>query len=57
MPQVVGLQCRYALITTSLNSLAGNLPVELLVALVKNNVWTAEQGLPYALQNPYWKVN
>jgi CHAT domain-containing protein len=52
LPQVVGLQCRYALMTASLNSLAGNLPVKLLVALVKNNFWTPEQGLAYALQNP-----
>jgi hypothetical protein len=52
LPQVVSLQCRYALITTSVNSLAANLPVELLLALVKNNVWTPEQGLAYALQNP-----
>ncbi|BAY24323.1 regulatory protein [Calothrix sp. NIES-2100] len=51
-PQVVGWQCRYALITASLNSLAANVPIELLVALVKNNLWTAEQGLAYALQNP-----
>ncbi|MEH1877818.1 NB-ARC domain-containing protein, partial [Nostoc sp.] len=51
-PQVVSLQCRYALITVSLNSLAANLPVELLVALVKNNVWTPEEGVAYALQNP-----
>ncbi|MCF2151651.1 NB-ARC domain-containing protein [Desmonostoc muscorum LEGE 12446] len=52
LPQVVSLQCRYALITASLNSLAANVPVELLVALVKNNFWNAEQGLAYALQNP-----
>jgi hypothetical protein len=52
LPQVVSLQCRYALISASVTSLAGNLPVELLVALVKNNVWTHEQGLAYALQNP-----
>ncbi|OUL20469.1 hypothetical protein BV372_32720, partial [Nostoc sp. T09] len=52
LPQVVSLQCRYALITASLNSLAANVPVELLIALVKNNLWTAEQGLAYALQNP-----
>ncbi|MEH2091690.1 NB-ARC domain-containing protein [Nostoc sp.] len=52
MPQIVGWQCRYALITASLNSLAANLPVELLVALFKNNVWTAEQGLAYVLQKP-----
>ncbi|WGV27274.1 NB-ARC domain-containing protein [Halotia branconii] len=52
LPQVMGLQCRYALMIASLNSLAANLPVELLIALVKNNLWTAEQGLAYALQNP-----
>jgi len=48
----LGLQCRYALMTASLNSLAAKLPVELLVALVKNNLWTPEQGLAYALQKP-----
>ncbi|MFN6537944.1 MAG: NB-ARC domain-containing protein, partial [Nostoc sp. EkiNYC01] len=52
LPQVVSLQCRYALITASLNSLAASLPGKLLVALVKNNLWTAERGLAYALQNP-----
>ncbi|MEH2231043.1 MAG: NB-ARC domain-containing protein, partial [Nostoc sp.] len=48
----LSLQCRYALITASMNSLAANLPVELLVALVKNKMWTPEQGLAYALQKP-----
>ncbi|AFZ23663.1 NB-ARC domain-containing protein [Cylindrospermum stagnale PCC 7417] len=52
LPQVVGLQCRYVLISASLNSLAGNVPAKLLVGLVKNNFWTPEQGLAYALQNP-----
>nr|WP_322713067.1 NB-ARC domain-containing protein [Nostoc sp. ChiSLP03a]MDZ8214187.1 NB-ARC domain-containing protein [Nostoc sp. ChiSLP03a] len=52
LSQVVSLQCRYALITASLNSLAANVPVKLLVALVKNNFWTPEQGLANALQNP-----
>ncbi|MEH2181249.1 NB-ARC domain-containing protein [Nostoc sp.] len=52
LPQVVGLQCRYALISASLNSLAANIPVNLLLALVKNNKLTPEQGLAYALQNP-----
>ncbi|WP_220451016.1 NB-ARC domain-containing protein [Nostoc sphaeroides] len=52
LPQLVSWQCRYALITASLNSLAANLPAQLLVALVKNNIWTCEQGLAYALQNP-----
>jgi hypothetical protein len=48
----LSLQCRYALITASMNSLAANLPANLLVALVKNKMWTPEQGLAYALQNP-----
>ncbi|BAY10151.1 NB-ARC domain-containing protein [Calothrix sp. NIES-2098] len=52
LPQVVGWQCRYALITASVNSLATKLPVKLLMALVKNNMWTPEQGLAYAVQNP-----
>ncbi|WP_226889779.1 NB-ARC domain-containing protein [Nostoc sp. MG11] len=51
LPQVIGLQCRYALIIASLNSLAANLPVELLIALVQKNVWTPEQGLAYVLQS------
>ncbi len=44
LSQVVSLQCRYALIISSLNSLAANVPIELLVALVQKNVWTPEQG-------------
>ncbi|MEH2148399.1 NB-ARC domain-containing protein, partial [Nostoc sp.] len=48
----LSLQCRYALITASMNSLAANLPANLLVALVKNKMWTPEQGLAYALQKP-----
>ena len=51
LPHVISLQCRYALITVSLNSLAANVPTELLVALVRNNLWTFAQGLAYALQN------
>ncbi|MBD2255516.1 NB-ARC domain-containing protein [Nostoc parmelioides] len=52
LSQVVGLQCRYALIQASLNSLAANLPEGLLIALVKKNVWSPQQGLAYALQIP-----
>ena len=59
LDQVIGLQCRYALIITSLNSLAANLPIELLIALIQKNVWTPEQGLAYVLQssNPQQKAN
>ncbi|NEP22483.1 NB-ARC domain-containing protein [Moorena sp. SIO3I6] len=43
----ISLQCRYALITTSLNSLAGKIPPELMAALVENEIWTPAQGLAY----------
>ena len=58
LPQVVGLQCRYALMITSLNSLTANIPVELLIALVQKNVWTPEQAFAYIEQssNPEKKV-
>jgi hypothetical protein len=56
----IGRQCRYALITASIKSLTTYLPVELLIALIKNdNIWTPEKGLDYALQHPdpYLKVD
>ncbi|AUB34218.1 hypothetical protein COO91_00089 [Nostoc flagelliforme CCNUN1] len=53
------LQCFYALITASLNSLVANLPNDLLIALVNKKVWTPNQGLAYALQssNPSQKAD
>ena len=45
-----GLACRYALILASLNSLAGNIPPDLLSALVGEGIWTVSQGLAYARQ-------
>ncbi|MDF5729969.1 MAG: NB-ARC domain-containing protein, partial [Rhizonema sp. PD38] len=59
LPKVIGLQCRYALIIASLNSLSANLPVKLLLALIQKNVWTPSQGLGYVLQssNPAQKAN
>ncbi|MGB3756811.1 MAG: NB-ARC domain-containing protein, partial [Rivularia sp. (in: cyanobacteria)] len=50
LSQAVSLQCRYALIIASLNSLAANIPTQLIVAFVKNKLWYPEQGLAYALQ-------
>jgi hypothetical protein len=47
----IGLQVRYALITTSLNSLATNIPPELIAALIKHEIWTPAQGLAYVRQN------
>ena len=49
--QAIGLQVRYGLITTSLNSLAGNMPPELIAELVKHEIWTPAQGLAYVRQN------
>jgi hypothetical protein len=47
-----GLGCRYALMTTSLNSLAGNIPTVLLAALVESGTWLPSQALAYARQVP-----
>ncbi|WP_017714973.1 NB-ARC domain-containing protein [Kamptonema formosum] len=52
LPEVVGSECRCALIAASLNSQAANMPVGLLVALVRKKVWAPAQGLAYALQIP-----
>ncbi|NCR42056.1 MAG: trypsin-like serine protease, partial [Microcystis aeruginosa W13-11] len=47
----MGLQVRYALITTSLNSVAANIPPELIALLVKHEIWTPAQGLAYVRQS------
>lgn len=49
----LGLQCRYLLITASINSLADNLPIELLLRLVESGLWMPEQGLALVRQIPY----
>jgi hypothetical protein len=46
----LALLFRYALIRTSLNSLAGNIPATLLGALVEKQIWQPAQGLAYAQQ-------
>jgi len=48
----LGLQCRYALMSVSLHSLASNLPPELLEELVRQGVWPVEQALAYARRTP-----
>jgi hypothetical protein len=48
----IGLQCRDALIVSSLNSLAHNLPPAFPTALVKEGVWTPSQALAYVQQMP-----
>ncbi|MFZ4656662.1 MAG: effector-associated domain EAD1-containing protein [Caldilineaceae bacterium] len=50
--QEIALQCRYALITASFNSLAHNISPELLRELAKKQVWLSQQGLAYACQIP-----
>ena len=47
----ISLQCRYALITTSLNSLAGNVLPELIAALLEKKIWQPAQGLAYVRQS------
>ncbi|MEZ4726263.1 MAG: effector-associated domain EAD1-containing protein [Caldilineaceae bacterium] len=44
----IGLQCRYALIIASFNSLSKNIEPQLLTELVKNNIWLPQEGLAYA---------
>ena len=50
--RAIGRQCRYALIVSSIKSLAGNIPSDLLAALVDKGVWTAIQGLASARHIP-----
>jgi hypothetical protein len=45
-----GLQCRYALIISSLNSLVQNIPPVLLHSLVKQGIWTLQRGMMHARQ-------
>ncbi len=56
--QSITLQCRYLLIKTSLNSLAQNIPVKLMIALVAKQKWTPIKGLSYALlvQDPKQRI-
>ncbi len=49
---VLGVELRCALIEASVRSLAANIPVALLVNLVKYGVWSGTQALTYARQMP-----
>jgi NB-ARC domain len=44
------LQCRYALITATLNSLVAKLPIEMMREFVKKGFWTVEQAWAYVEQ-------
>ena len=52
----MALQCRYALIKASINSLV-NIPAELMVALVKHQYWKPIKALAYARQMPEPKTS
>lgn len=47
----IGRQCRYALITASINSLSANIPEELLITLLQKNALNPSQALAYILQS------
>jgi hypothetical protein len=54
--RLIGLQCRYALITSTFNSIATNIPVCTLVSLIEQNIWTAHTGLAYIRRMlDYWQ--
>ncbi|NEQ10016.1 MAG: hypothetical protein F6K37_30010 [Moorea sp. SIO4E2] len=46
----ISLQCRYALMVSSINSLVGNIPGELMAALVEKKIWTPVQAWAYVKQ-------
>ncbi len=48
--RAIVLQCRYALITGTLNSLVGNLTADLIVVAVETKKWTVEQAWSYIEQ-------
>ncbi|NEO43758.1 MAG: hypothetical protein F6K55_06305 [Moorea sp. SIO4A3] len=50
----ISLQCRYALMVSSVSSLLGHIPGELMAALVEKKIWTPVQALAYLqhIQNP-----
>lgn len=45
----IGLECRYALISASLNSVGSSIPPPMLAALVRHGIWTPDHALAYAL--------
>ena len=49
-PLAISYQCRYALITSSLGTLARSIPASLITALVVKGVWTHAQAFGHVLQ-------
>jgi hypothetical protein len=50
--ETLGMQCRFALISASLNSLRGNVPAVLQQALVRYGLWSVQQALTCARRTP-----
>src|SRR6266571_4561180 len=48
-PEMIGRQVRYALLQTSINSLASNMPSQVLIGGLHLNRWSARAALEYAL--------
>jgi hypothetical protein len=48
----IGLEIRYALISSGLASIAARIPSPLIIALVSNGTWTVEQGLAHIRRIP-----
>ena len=48
----IGMQCRCALISASINSLASKIPPELPAVLVKEGIWLPEQAFAWVLRMP-----
>ena len=48
--RAIVLQCRYALITGTLNSLVGNLSAGVIAAAVKHNIWSLSKAWSYVEQ-------
>jgi hypothetical protein len=51
-PIAIGLQCHYALVLASLNSIAGSIPHALVTRLVEVGEWSPQQGLAYIQRMP-----
>ncbi|MDV3351095.1 NB-ARC domain-containing protein, partial [Leptothoe sp. LEGE 181152] len=56
--RAIYLQCCYALMKMSLNSLAQSIPAEMVAALLEENLWQPTQSLAYVqqLQDPIKKI-
>lgn len=50
--QTIGQQVRCALITSSIRSLAANIPTDLICQLVEAGIWTATQAIVHIQQKP-----